>query len=114
MRQYIKDTKAKGAIAIVCSPIPRNDWKDGKVMRSADSYAGWAKQVAQEEGALFIDLNELVAAKYEELGADAVKPFFPADHTHTNLDGAKINAEIVIKALKEIKPGKLTKYLKSS
>jgi rhamnogalacturonan acetylesterase len=111
MRKYVRETKAKGAIAIVCSPIPRNDWKDGKVIRSSDSYGKWAEQVAQEEGAYFIDLNNLVALKYEELGAEKVKPFFPADHTHTNLDGAKINAEIVINAIKEIKPGKLKKYL---
>jgi rhamnogalacturonan acetylesterase len=113
MRKYIQDTKTKGAIPIVCSPIPRNDWKEGKVMRSSESYSKWAKQVAQEEGALFIDLNELVAAKYEEMGAETVKPFFPIDHTHTNIDGAKLNAIIVTKALKEIKPGKLDKYIKS-
>ena len=111
MRKYIKDTKDKGAVAIVCSPIPRNDWKDGKVIRSSDSYTKWAEQVAEEEGAYFIDLNNLVALKYEEMGAEKVNPFFPADHTHTNLEGAKINAEIVINAIKEIKPGKLKKYL---
>jgi lysophospholipase L1-like esterase len=111
MRKYIRETKAKGAIAIVCSPIPRNDWKEGKVIRSTDSYSKWAEQVAKEEGAYFINLNDLVAIKYEEMGADKVNTFFPADHTHTNLDGAKINAEIVINAIKEIKPGKLKKYL---
>jgi rhamnogalacturonan acetylesterase len=112
IRQYIRDAKAKGAIAIVCSPIPRNDWKEGKVSRSADSYAGWAQQVAKEEGAYFIDLNNLVATKYEAMGADAVKPFFPGDHTHTNIDGAKVNAQIVIDELKRINPGSLTKYMK--
>ncbi len=111
MRKYIKDTKAKGAIPIVCSPIPRNDWKDGKVIRSTESYARWAKEIAKEQHAYFIDLNELVALKYEEMGADKVKPFFPVDHTHTNLDGAKVNTAIVIEQLKKIKPGKLTKYM---
>ncbi len=111
MRQYIRDAKAKGAIAIVCSPIPRNDWKEGKVTRSAESYAGWAQQVAKEEGAYFIDLNNLVATKYEAMGADAVKPFFPGDHTHTNIDGAKLNAQIVAEQLKEIKPEGLKKYM---
>jgi rhamnogalacturonan acetylesterase len=111
MRKYIRDTKAKGAIAIVCSPIPRNDWKDGKVIRSSESYAKWAKQIADEQGAYFIDLNDLVALKYEEIGTDKVKLFFPVDHTHTNLDGAKLNTAIVIDQLKKIKPGKLTKYL---
>jgi rhamnogalacturonan acetylesterase len=112
MRKYIRDTKAKGAIPIVCSPIPRNDWKDGKVARSKDSYSGWAKQVAKEEGAYFIDLNDLVATKYEAMGADAVKPFFPGDHTHTDVNGAKLNAEIVMGQLKKLNPGKLNKYMK--
>ena len=81
------------------------------MIRSSDSYSKWAEQVAKEEGAFFIDLNNLVALKYEEMGAEKVKPFFPVDHTHTNLDGAKLNAEIVMNAIKEIKPGKLKKYL---
>lgn len=112
MKKYIRDTKAKGAIAIVCSPIPRNDWKNGKVSRSKDSYAGWAEQVAKVEGAYFIDLNDLVASKYEAIGHEAVKTFFPGDHTHTDLNGAKLNAEIVMDQLKMLNPGGLNKYMK--
>lgn len=110
--KYIRDAKEKKAIPIVCSPIPRNDWKEGKVIRSSDSYSKWAKEVAISGGAYFIDLNNLIASKYEEIGVDKIKPFFPADHTHTNLEGAKINAEIVINAFKEIKSLKLKKYFK--
>jgi rhamnogalacturonan acetylesterase len=111
LRKYIRDIKAGGALAIVCSPIPRNDWKGGQVLRSPESYPQWAREVAAQEAAYFINLNEMIAEKYEEMGADSVKPFFPVDHTHTNIDGAKLNAAIVIKALKELKPGKLKKYL---
>ncbi len=57
MRKYIRESKEKGAIPIVCSPIPRNDWKDGEVIRSTESYAKWAKEVAEAEGAYFIDLK---------------------------------------------------------
>lgn len=114
MRKYIKETKAKGAIPVVCSPIPRNEWKDNKVIRSPESYAGWARQVAKEEGAYFIDLNELVAGKYEELGVEKVTTFFPADHTHTNLEGGQLNAEIVVAAIKKTKPGKLEKYISTN
>src|SRR6478735_9297777 len=39
MRKYIRDAKYRGAIPIVCSPIPRNEWKDGKVIRSKESYS---------------------------------------------------------------------------
>ena len=111
MRKYIREAKARGAIPIVCSPIPRNDWKEGKVVQSTASYTGWAKEIAKQEDAYFINLNELIAVKYESMGADQVKTFFPADHTHTNLEGAKLNAEIVVAAIKKIKPGKLSKYI---
>lgn len=112
MRKYIREAKKKGAVAVVCSPVPRDNWKDGKVARSSDSYAKWAKEIAEQEKAFFIDLNERVALRYEALGADKVKNFFPADHTHTDLEGAKLNAEIVIAALKQIKPGRLKKYFR--
>jgi lysophospholipase L1-like esterase len=112
MRKYIEDTKAKGAIPIVCSPVPRDSWKDGKVTRVSETYGKWAREIAQEQKCFFIDLNNLIAVKYEEMGQGQVKLFFPVDHTHTNIDGAKLNAAIVISALKEIKPGKLVKYLK--
>ena len=112
MRKYINDAKAKGAIPVVCSPIPRNDWKDGKVIRSTDSYAKWAEDVAKSEGAYFINLNNLVALQYEKMGEEKVKPFFPVDHTHTDLEGAKLNASIVVNELKRIKPGKLKKYFR--
>ena len=102
MRKYVRDTKDKGAIPIVCSLVPRDNWKDGKVARASDSYALWAKQIAEQEGALFIDLNELIANKYDAMGQEAVKPFFPVDHTHTNIDGAKLSAQIVAEALKTL------------
>jgi rhamnogalacturonan acetylesterase len=110
MRKYIKDARTKGAIAIVCSPIPRNDWKDGKVSRSDGSYGTWSAQTAKGEGAYFIDLNNIIAERYEAMGAEAVKLFFPVDHTHTNLEGARLNAEIVMAELKSLKPARLNKY----
>ena len=111
MRRYVRETKARGAIPIVCSLVPRDNWKDGKVVRSADSYALWAKQIAEQDEAYFIDLNELIAAEYEKMGEQEVRRFFPADHTHTNLDGAKLNAAIVANALKKINPERINKYM---
>ena len=102
MRRYIRETKAVGAIPIVCSPIPRNDWKNGKVVRSPQSYAGWAKSVAEAEGVAFIDLNDIIATRYEAMGPEAVKPFFPVDHTHTDKAGAQLNAEIVMAEMKKL------------
>lgn len=111
MRKYIRDAKSKGATPIVCSPIPRNDWKDGKVTRASQSYGKWAEEVAKEEGAWFIDLNNLVASRYDELGTETVNAFFPGDHTHTNKEGAQLNAQLVIQELKKQNPANLKNYL---
>ncbi|TMI64518.1 MAG: rhamnogalacturonan acetylesterase [Bacteroidetes bacterium] len=111
MRKYVRETKAKGAIPIICSLVPRNNWKDNKVGRSNDSWALWAKQVAEQEGAFYIELNGLVADKYDAMGQTAVKAFFQVDNTHTNNDGAKLNAETVANELKRINPGKIKKYM---
>lgn len=113
MRKYVTDTKAKGAIPIVISPVPRNIWVDGKVERRASTYAGWAAEVAKSEKAFFIDLNEIVAAKYETIGQETVgKDYFKTDHTHTTKLGAKLNAETIAAALKSLKGCKLAKYLR--
>ncbi|HVU23124.1 MAG TPA: GDSL-type esterase/lipase family protein, partial [Opitutus sp.] len=51
LRRYIRDARAHGVTPVVCSPIPRKTWKDGRIVRSApDGYAGWAKTVAGQEG----------------------------------------------------------------
>jgi rhamnogalacturonan acetylesterase len=112
MRQYVKEAKAKGAIPIICSLVPRNDWNtDNKIKLSTDSYALWAQQIATEEGALFIDLNKNVADEYEKLGKEEVLKFFPKDHTHTNLAGAKLNAKVVAEGLKQLDKCALKSYL---
>lgn len=113
MRKFVKDTKSKGATPIICSLVPRNSWKEGKVQRSGDSWAGWARQVAEEEGAYFIDLNELVVAEYDKLGQDKIKGlYFPSDNTHTNKEGALINAAFVIDQLRKQNPAGISQYLR--
>jgi lysophospholipase L1-like esterase len=112
MRKYIRETKAKGAFPIVLSPVPRNIWQNGKVVRESFSYGKWASEVAKQEGAWFIDLNEITATQYEAMGPDSVKSkFFPGDHTHTSLAGAQLNAASIIEGLRSLKDCPLVKYL---
>ncbi len=111
MRKYVNDAKARGAIPIVCSPIPRNDWKGGKVLRSNDSYTLWAKQIAEQTGTYFIDLNNIIADELEKIGQEKASAFFPQEHTHTNKEGAVFNATIVVNEIKKLKQCKLRKYL---
>ncbi len=102
LRQYVKDAKAKGATAIICSSAPRNQWVDGKIKRGLDGYAQWAAEAAKASGAPFIDLNTLAANRYDALGQEpAAKYFF--DNQHTTKAGARLNAESVVAGLKQLK-----------
>ncbi len=114
MRKYLTDTKAKGAIPIVLSPVPRNIWIDKKVERIAATYGGWAAAVAKSQGAFFIDLNEIIAARYEAIGPVTIgKDFFRGDHTHTSPLGARFNAESIVNGMKALKNLSLVKFLRS-
>jgi lysophospholipase L1-like esterase len=110
MRKFIRETKEKGAIPIVCSLVPREKWKDGKVNREIE-YVSWAEEVAKAEGACFVNLNKIIVQKWEKMGAESVKTFFPVDHTHTNQAGAELNASAVAEGLRKIKKCPLNKFL---
>ncbi|MGA2796319.1 MAG: GDSL-type esterase/lipase family protein [Thermoguttaceae bacterium] len=102
MRKMIQDTKAKDATPILLSLTVRNIWTDGKVERGSGTFGTWAKDLAKVENVAFIDLTNIVADRYEEMGEDAVKPLFPRDHTHTGDAGAEINARNVVCGLKAL------------
>lgn len=114
LRKFIADAKSKKAMVILLSPVPRNQWKDGKVKRENESYGKWSREVAEKEKVLFIDLNKITALKYEKEMPEVVlkKYFTPKDNTHTSEAGAKMNAESVIEGLKKLKGNPLKKYLK--
>ena len=111
IKKYIIDTKSKGAIPIVFSQIPRNEWPDGKVERVSTSFGGWSKEVANQTNTFFIDLNETVALKYEKMGRDKVKLFFPGDHTHTNRSGAELNAKTIAEEIRKLSNCDLKGYI---
>jgi lysophospholipase L1-like esterase len=108
LRRYVAEIRAKGATPVICSPIPRKMWDaDGKVGRGKGDYAGWAAEVARQERVAFIDLNEMAARKYDELGRDAVMKLFPLvtpdERVHTNWAGAELNARMVVSGLKALR-----------
>ncbi len=111
MRQYVQQGKAKGATVIVCTLIPRKTWKDGQIVRSgADSFGGWARTIAAQEHVAVVDLNEIIARQYDAMGQPAVEPMFGDPHTHTSLEGAKLNARAVVIGLKLLKPDPLAPF----
>lgn len=112
-RKFIRETKAKGATPIVLSMIPHNAFKDGKTKRADKDYGLWSKQVADEEGVIFIDMNGITADKYDLMGQDSVKKYFAADNTHTTPLGANLNAQSVVDGIRANPANPLNKYLKT-
>ena len=113
LRRYCADAKAKGATPIVLSMIPRNDWKEGKVLRADPGYGGWSREAAAQMGAAFIDLNAITADKYDAMGGEKVAAYFPDEHTHTNEAGARVNAQSVAEGIRELPDSALADYLKT-
>lgn len=113
MRRFIQQARAKGAIVIVCSSVPKNDWKDGKLLRGELGFAEWALQVAKEEKAFSIDLNFMVADMYDAEGEAAVteKYHIAKDHVHTVKEGAILNASLIAKGIGELNKCRLKEYL---
>ncbi len=111
MTKYVKEALQKGAIPIVCSPIPRREWDGDKIKPTSADYQEWSKEVATNEGTYFVDLHDITAAKYEEIGKKKVgKEFFLTDHTHTTPAGAELNAQSVVDGIRK-SGSKLANYL---
>lgn len=112
MRKYGNDVKIKGATAIFCSMVPHKDWENGKIIRKeSETFVKWTENAAKVSGAGYINLNELVALRFEELGAEKVELLFADKRTHSTPSGALLNAEIVVAGLKALKRPKLSRYL---
>ena len=99
---------------MICSMIPRNQFVEGKVKRADKDFGKWAEEIAKEEGVFFINLNAITADKYDVLGPEQVKAFFPGDHTHTNEAGARVNAASVAEGIRLLKTLTLNQYLKNN
>ena len=113
IRKFVKDAKRKGGIPIIVSMTLRNQWDSisMKVKRADTNMVKWAKEVAEQEGVDFIDLNTIAADKYDLMGPAKVKEFYPGDHTHTNLKGASFNAATIIEGLSQLKSCTLNNFL---
>jgi lysophospholipase L1-like esterase len=102
MTKFVTDAKARGATAIICSPIPhKQHWENG---RDFENIALWDSQVAQDHGALYFDLTMIITADYKKLGAEKVAALFADKGTHTTDSGAQFNAARIIAGLKSL-PG---------
>ena len=139
LKKMIQDCKEKGAVPVILSLTPRNEWHSGNgetngtlypvtekkgrqyIERRSDNYVvAWDKQIASETGVEFVDIHNISAdvldckcgkAKTPEKAKEKANAYFNHDHTHTSLLGARNNALSLAKGLR-LNNSPLTQYLK--
>lgn len=102
MRRFVREARALGAHPILMSLTPRKrnltpdpspkgegSWEP---VRVADTFGGWAREIAEELNVPFIDLNEISAKKYEQMSSWKLNYHFYLDNIHTSKFGAELNA----------------------
>jgi lysophospholipase L1-like esterase len=111
LRKFVDDARAKGVTTILCSMPPHKGWDpQGRIVREPN-FINWTRAVAQQEKVGFINLDEIVAARYDALGHDEVMKLFPPEeHDHTNMAGAQLVAGYVVAGLKLLQPNPLAPY----
>jgi rhamnogalacturonan acetylesterase len=97
--QMISDVKAKKATPIISGMVPRNYWA-GDTLQSSWPFADYAKQIADLRKVEYVDHTGYSVALFQNFGPVKAKTYFPEDNTHTNLEGAKVNAQTFVQAVK--------------
>ena len=112
LRKMVREAKAKGATPIIVTPIPRNDWENGKIKCTPASYPDWAMEIARQEKIEFIDLNKRMSEKLDGIGEAKVtgRYFYATDHTHTSTKGALMAASLVVEGIKANKKNRVESF----
>ena len=120
LKKMIRDAQEKGAVPVLLSLTPRNEWHEGNghsrgfiypvkekagklyIERRNETYGSWCRSVARETGCEFVDIHNITADALDKLGPAKAASYFKNDHTHTSLKGAQLNAKSLAKGLRDI------------
>ncbi len=104
MRKYIAESRAKHATPFLLTLTIRNIWTpgaDGRQRIERDmGYDAAIRQLASDQQVLLIDMANYEADHLDAAGPEKTALLFPLDHTHSSVDGAELNAQIFIQALR--------------
>jgi lysophospholipase L1-like esterase len=118
LKLYISDTRSRGAIPIVCSPIVRRHFDSAGILKNTHGdYIKAAHEIADETSTPFIDMEAKTRKLVVELGPEKSKLIFlfckpgeyinrpngVQDSTHLNSYGAHKVAGLFVDGLKELK-----------
>ena len=112
IRKFCLEAMEKGATPIVMSMTPRNyRGEDGKIVPET-TYNAWAKEAAEQVGALFVDLNAISVGKLDKMSREEADAKFAPDRTHSSEAGARMNAQSAAQGIKKLKNCPLSKMVK--
>jgi lysophospholipase L1-like esterase len=118
LKLYIDEARSKGAIPIICSPIVRRHFDQaGNLKDTHGDYIKAALEIADETGAIYIDMEAKTRKLVTESGPEKSKSLFlfckpgeyvnrpngVQDSTHLNNFGAHQVAGLFVEGVKELK-----------
>ena len=116
-RKYVADIEAKHATPMFLSMTIRDIWKPDATgvnrIERETNFNSIMHKIADDNHLFFIDMATIEADRLEATGKDKAALLFPIDHTHTSSEGAELNAQSVVIALKLAK-SPLVQYLNSA
>ena len=100
LEKMIRDAREKGAVPVLVSLTPRNEWPGGKIERRDSTYGEWCREIVSKTGIDFVDLHNITADFFDSIGREATAPYYKNDHTHTSRLGAERNARSFAEGLR--------------
>jgi lysophospholipase L1-like esterase len=104
---YITETRAKGAIPVLATPIPRNNWSGSSMSATFTNSVGVdllasIKSVGAANNVPVIDINAKVVATFSAKGQATVSGYYADPTTHLSTVGANIVAQLVRDEIKRL------------
>ncbi len=112
LRQYVRDTKAKGAVPVVMSLTPDNVWHGDRMDRDQVGYAAWSAEVAAQAHVDYVDINAIFSDRFTKLGQPkTLELFAPHDRTHMTKVGWQLDALWTFEALEYLPDRPVDRFL---
>jgi lysophospholipase L1-like esterase len=122
--KYITDTRNARAYPILCTPVERRNFDNGKIVPSHGAYPSAMREVAKLTNTPLIDITEKSTKLYEKLGEEESKkiflhfapnehPNYPegvTDNSHLHYNGALEICKLIVEGIRELDLP-LAKYL---
>jgi lysophospholipase L1-like esterase len=117
LTKYVTETRAVGAIPVLATPIPRNNWSGGSMSATftnstgTDLLAG-IRNVGTANNVPVIDINAKVVAAFSAKGQSTVAGYYADPTTHLSTVGANFVAQLIRDEIKRLNIYPLVCYLR--